>query len=70
MLFQPRILSDFSYLSCSRKMSWEQGWLKKCQVMNFFVMYRLKRAAAGFKLKSKSIMETLVEGVKYVHSLK
>ena len=38
--------------------------------MNFFVMYRLKRVAAGFKLKSKSIMETLVEGVKYVQSLK
>ena len=37
--------------------------------MNFFVMYRLKRAAAGFKLKSKSIMETLVR-VKYVQSLK
>ena len=36
----------------------------------FFRYYRLKRAAAGFKLKSKSIMETLVEGVKYVQSLK
>ena len=38
--------------------------------MNFYVMYRLKRAATGFKLKTKSTMETLVEGVKYVQSLK